>query len=117
MKEFLRLYFKDYAAKILSVPLFFMTKGLQIILSIFSIVYGLLKIPLIGFCILGTVVELTSDPIRYHFVMIFIVTGICAVFFRQIENYIYAFTQKCSERLKDRIFRPVRLKTNMKFTF
>ena len=117
MKAFLRLYLKDYIAKIFSVPLLIVIKCVQIILSLFSIVYGLLKYPVIGFCILGVVVELTSVPIRYPFVAIFVIIGICTVFYRKIESYLYNFTLNSTLRLKERICRPVRLKTNVKFTF
>ena len=117
MKEFLRLYLKDYAAKILSIPLFMIAKGMQIILSLFSIVYRLLKFPVIGFCMLAVLVELTSDPIRYSFVISFFIVGIIAILYRRIEPFIYNFMLHCSARLKERIYRPVRLKTNVKFTF
>lgn len=117
MKSFLRLYFKDYVVKILSIPLFMITKGVQILLSLFSIVYGLLKFPVIGFCMLGVIVEFTSDPIRYPFIIAFVIVGTIALLYRKIEPYIYNFMLHCSERLKERIYRPVRLKTNVKFTF
>ena len=117
MKSFLRLYLKDYIAKIFSVPLLIIIKCMQIILSLFSIVYGFVKYPVFGFCILGVVVELTSVPIRYPFVAVFTIMGIGTVFYRKMESYLYNFTLNSSIRLKERIYRPVRLKTNVKFTF
>ena len=117
MRNFIQLYFKEYVVKLFSVPLFLIVKALQIIFVLFSILYGLLKYPAAGFCILGAAVELTSDPIRYNFVAGFIIAGLFVIFFRVLENHIDFFFHTCLEKIKERIMRPVQLKTNMKFMF
>ena len=113
MRNFVRLYLKDYVIKALLVALFFIVKFLQFLLSLFSIFYGLLKYPIIGFSILGIIVELTCSPIRYGLIFIFLGVASFFILFRYLEPSIFSFFTGYSERLKNRILRPVSLKTKI----
>lgn len=117
MRNFIRLYLKDYVVKILSVPLFFAVKLLQLLLSVFSVFYGFLKYPITGFCLLGIIVELTCSPIRYDLILFFAGTGVFFLCFRYLEPFMFSLMTNCSEGLKNQIHRTVYLKSKRKFRF
>lgn len=101
MRNFIRLYLKDYVIKFLSIPLLFTVKLLELLLSLLSAFYRLLRYPVIGFCLLGIIVEATCSPIRYSMILLFTGVGIFFLCFRYLEPFIFFSHDKLFSEIKN----------------
>lgn len=117
MRSFLKLYLKDYIAKVLACGLFAVLKIASLLLGLFSIFHGLLVYPAIGFCAIGIFMVLMEPVINVLMLAGFIAFGLFFLTYRYFEPYLMGFVQGICEDLKLYLMRPVRLKNRVNFNF